>query len=111
MPVFKSVGPFVTGEDISVVDTVTIDGTATGTPVNVSGWNGTLTLWTRKEDAAAIYSTAFTVGAGTDGKLTATILNATTVTLLDRAYWYSFRRTDSGLNAVVTEGTITFMGG
>ncbi len=111
MPVFKNLGPFVTGEDLSIVDTVTVDGTATGTPVNVTGWNGTLTLWTRKEDAAAIFSTAFTVGFGTDGKLTATLPNATSSTLADRAYWFAFRRTDSGQNAVVSEGVITFMGG
>ena len=111
MPVFKNIGPFVFSEDLVIVDTVTVDGTTTGTPVNVSGWNGTFTLWSRKEDAAPVYSTSFTVGIGSDGKLTANLLLVTTSTLSDRAYWFSFRRTDGGQNAVVSEGTITFMGG
>ena len=109
MPVIKFIGPFVAGEDISIVDTVTVDGTTGGTAVNVTGWTGTFTLWTRKEDAAAAYSVAFSVGAGTDGKLTAAVPNATTATLADRAYWFKFTRTDTGANATVTEGTITFM--
>ena len=107
MAVFKNIGPLVAGEDVSVVDTVTVDGTATGTPVNVAGWTGTFTLWNRKEDAAAIYSVAFSAG-GVNGKLTASIPNATSSTLSDRAYWYKFTKTDSGANATVTEGTITF---
>ncbi len=109
MPVFKNLGPFVTGEDMSIVDTVTVDGTTAGTAVNVTGWTGTFTLWTRKEDAAAAYSTAFVVPTGTDGKLTATILNATTATLSDRAYWFKFTRADSGFNATVSEGTLTMI--
>ncbi len=108
MPVFKNLGPFVTGEDMSIVDTVTVDGTTAGTAVNVTGWTGTFTLWTRKEDAAAVFSVAFSVGTGTDGKLTAAIPNATTATLSDRAYWQKWTRTDTGSNATVTEGTITF---
>ncbi len=109
MPVIRSIGPFVLAEDISIVDTVTSDGTTTGTAVDVSSWTGVFELWARLEDAAAAFSVAFSVGIGTDGKLTAVIPNATTVTLLPRAYWFKFRRTDSGFNATVTEGTITFL--
>ncbi len=107
MPVFKSIGPFVTGEDMTIVDTVTVDGTATGTPVDVTGWAGIFTLWTRKEDAAATYSVALSTG-GANGQLTALIPNATSSTLSDRAYWFQFTRTDTGFNATLSEGTITF---
>jgi hypothetical protein len=109
MAVFGNAGPFVLGEDVALTVIVTVDGTAGGTPVPVTGWTGTASVWRRREDAAAVYSTAFAVPTGTDGKLTATLPKATTATFEDRAYLLKMTRTDSGADTVVTEDTITFV--
>lgn len=111
MAVFSNIGPFFnnTGEDLLITVTVTVDGTATGTPVNVTGWNGTFSLYATREAATPAYSVAFTVPPpGTNGQLQATVPHATTDTLVDRAYWFQFDRTDSGGEATVAAGNCTF---
>ncbi len=110
MPVFGSIGPYIVGEDISLTALVTVDGTLTGTPINVTGWGGTMTLWRRREDVTPAFTGAFTVPVGTDGKLLGPLMpHATTTTFDDRMYIVEFRRTDSGNNACVDEYNITFV--
>lgn len=107
MPVYKNLGPFTIGEDILITDTVTSDGTSTGTPVDVTGWTGTLSLYDRRENPSPFASVSFTAQT-TNGKLQAVILHATSILATDRMYWSEWTRLGAGVQTCVTAGGITF---
>jgi hypothetical protein len=99
-------------ERLLVTDTITEDGTARGTPVDISGWGLEAVIHKAPGDGVALkrYLSSLgdiTIPVGTDGKLRFLISNADVVALGAGDFVYYIGRTDSSSQANLTRGKFT----
>src|SRR5262245_49308130 len=97
------------GEDLVITDTITVDGTASGTPVNITGWSINLVI-SALRGGAALKTYAATLVTPASGILSATVPSADTaaagaIGLGD--HWYRFERVNSGSDSVLTYGVFS----
>jgi hypothetical protein len=96
-------------EHLNVTDTVTSDGTPTGTPVNITGQSLVVNVHRNLGDGLPLltYSTALgtvTIPTGTDGKFLWTMPNADILTLGVGTAFYVAYRVDPGFEVCYTKG-------
>lgn len=97
------------GEDLLIPDVITVDGTTSGTPINVAGWTINLVV-SAFQGGPAILTHPATIDSGPLGQIHGTLPSAETAAagvLGIGDHWFRFERTDSGADAVLTYGTFS----
>ena len=95
------------GETVVITDTITDDGTADGTPVNITGWTLQAYLTTNGAQVVKTIGNGITVTDAPNGVCTITFARDDTEDVQPGTYQWALWRMDAGNEAALTKGTVT----
>lgn len=100
------------GSDQNIDLTVTDDGTASGTPIDITGWEFELTIRAQRDEpdtTAVLLTVTGTIISAVAGTYRYVLTDTQTLALAatgNRLYWWDSRRVNEDFERVLTEGRL-----